>query len=157
VPASATGPSLRAPKKAKSWGPARIRRTYDALKAALRLSEVVSPDETGWRVDAERAWFRSLSESGIAMPGRSRINPTSGEGLWTPSPSTRGGLSRRGRIVLRAHGDLANCQRRRGEPLALVAERAGNDGIACSRRFRVSKPKLPIEVATAGKAAGRSG
>jgi len=31
--------------------------TYDALKAALRLSEVVTPDETGWRVDAERGWL----------------------------------------------------------------------------------------------------
>jgi len=31
--------------------------TYDALKAALRASEVVSPDETGWRVDAERGWL----------------------------------------------------------------------------------------------------
>lgn len=31
--------------------------TYEALKAALRLSAVVSPDETGWRVDAERGWL----------------------------------------------------------------------------------------------------
>jgi transposase len=31
--------------------------TYEALKAALRVSEVVSPDETGWRVDAERGWL----------------------------------------------------------------------------------------------------
>jgi len=31
--------------------------TYDALIKALRLSPVVSPDETGWRVDAERRWL----------------------------------------------------------------------------------------------------
>jgi transposase len=31
--------------------------TYEALKAALRVSSVVSPDETGWRVDAERGWL----------------------------------------------------------------------------------------------------
>jgi hypothetical protein len=31
--------------------------TYDALKAALRISAVVSPDETGWRVDAQRGWL----------------------------------------------------------------------------------------------------
>jgi transposase len=31
--------------------------TYDALKAALRISPVVTPDETGWRVDAERGWL----------------------------------------------------------------------------------------------------
>lgn len=31
--------------------------TYDALVAALRASPVVSPDETGWRVDGERGWL----------------------------------------------------------------------------------------------------
>lgn len=31
--------------------------TYDALIKALRISPVVSPDETGWRVDAERRWL----------------------------------------------------------------------------------------------------
>ncbi len=31
--------------------------TYEALKKALRASPVVSPDETGWRVDAERGWL----------------------------------------------------------------------------------------------------
>lgn len=31
--------------------------TYEALKAALRTSAVVTPDETGWRVDAERGWL----------------------------------------------------------------------------------------------------
>lgn len=31
--------------------------TYDALKAALRFSAVVTPDETGWRVDAQRGWL----------------------------------------------------------------------------------------------------
>jgi len=30
--------------------------TYEALRQALRASPVVSPDETGWRVDAERGW-----------------------------------------------------------------------------------------------------
>ena len=32
-------------------------RTYTALRQALRLSAVVSPDETGWRVDGERGWL----------------------------------------------------------------------------------------------------
>ena len=31
--------------------------TYDALLQALRASPVVSPDETSWRVDAERGWL----------------------------------------------------------------------------------------------------
>jgi transposase len=31
--------------------------TYAALLAALRASPVVSPDETGWRIDAERGWL----------------------------------------------------------------------------------------------------
>lgn len=31
--------------------------TYTALIQALRASPVVSPDETGWRVDGERAWL----------------------------------------------------------------------------------------------------
>lgn len=31
--------------------------TYDALVAALRASPVVSPDETGWRIDGERGWL----------------------------------------------------------------------------------------------------
>lgn len=31
--------------------------TYEALKQALRASAVVTPDETGWRVDAERGWL----------------------------------------------------------------------------------------------------
>jgi transposase len=31
--------------------------TYDALVAALRCSPVVSPDETGWRIDGERGWL----------------------------------------------------------------------------------------------------
>jgi transposase len=31
--------------------------TYDALLAALRVSKVVSPDETSWRIDAERGWL----------------------------------------------------------------------------------------------------
>jgi transposase len=31
--------------------------TYDALIQALRMSPIVSPDETGWRVDAERRWL----------------------------------------------------------------------------------------------------
>lgn len=31
--------------------------TYDALLAALRASKVVSPDETSWRIDAERGWL----------------------------------------------------------------------------------------------------
>ncbi len=31
--------------------------TYEALKQALRVSPVVSPDETGWRVDAQRGWL----------------------------------------------------------------------------------------------------
>ena len=31
--------------------------TYEALKQALRMSPVVSPDETGSRVDAERGWL----------------------------------------------------------------------------------------------------
>lgn len=31
--------------------------TYDALIATLRRSAVVSPDETGWRIDGERAWL----------------------------------------------------------------------------------------------------
>lgn len=31
--------------------------TYDALVAALRISPVVSPDETGWRIDGERGWL----------------------------------------------------------------------------------------------------
>jgi uncharacterized protein with von Willebrand factor type A (vWA) domain len=31
--------------------------TYDALIQALRASPVVSPDETGWRIDGERAWL----------------------------------------------------------------------------------------------------
>ncbi|MGH8979952.1 MAG: IS66 family transposase [Acidimicrobiales bacterium] len=31
--------------------------TYDALLVALRASAVVSPDETSWRIDAERGWL----------------------------------------------------------------------------------------------------
>src|SRR5579875_334745 len=31
--------------------------TYDALKTALGVSPVVTADETGWRVDAERGWL----------------------------------------------------------------------------------------------------
>jgi transposase len=31
--------------------------TYDALLSALRTSAVVSPDETSWRIDAERGWL----------------------------------------------------------------------------------------------------
>lgn len=31
--------------------------TYDALLSALRASAVVSPDETSWRIDAERGWL----------------------------------------------------------------------------------------------------
>lgn len=31
--------------------------TYDALLAALRVSPVVSPDETGWRIDGKRGWL----------------------------------------------------------------------------------------------------
>ena len=31
--------------------------TYDALLTALRVSPVVSPDETGWRIDGERGWL----------------------------------------------------------------------------------------------------
>lgn len=31
--------------------------TYDALLVALRASRVVSPDETSWRIDAERGWL----------------------------------------------------------------------------------------------------
>lgn len=31
--------------------------TYDALLQALRVSPVVSPDETGWRIDGQRAWL----------------------------------------------------------------------------------------------------
>ena len=31
--------------------------TYDALLVALRASAVVSPDETGWRIDGRRAWL----------------------------------------------------------------------------------------------------
>ncbi len=31
--------------------------TYDALLGALRASPVVSPDETGWRIDGERGWL----------------------------------------------------------------------------------------------------
>jgi len=31
--------------------------TYDALLQALRVSPVVSPDETGWRIDGERGWL----------------------------------------------------------------------------------------------------
>jgi transposase len=31
--------------------------TYDALLGALRASAVVSPDETSWRIDAERGWL----------------------------------------------------------------------------------------------------
>ncbi len=31
--------------------------TWNALRQALRASQVVSPDETGWRIDAERGWL----------------------------------------------------------------------------------------------------
>jgi transposase len=31
--------------------------TFEALRQALRMSKVVTPDETGWRVDAERGWL----------------------------------------------------------------------------------------------------
>ena len=43
------------------------RATYEALKAALRLSAVVSPDETGWRVDAQRGWLWVFVGDGVTV------------------------------------------------------------------------------------------
>lgn len=48
--------------------------TYEALKAAVRTADVVSPDETGWRVAARSAWLWTFVTTMVTVyaiePGR---------------------------------------------------------------------------------------
>jgi transposase len=45
----------------------RVEPTYEALKAELARSAVVSPDETGWRIGGERAWLWVFATAAITV------------------------------------------------------------------------------------------
>ena len=51
-----------------------LEPTYAALIEGVRASRVVAPDETGWRVDAEKAWLWAFVGAGVTVyliaPGR---------------------------------------------------------------------------------------
>jgi Transposase IS66 family len=51
-----------------------LEPTYDALVGGVRVSSVVAPDETGWRVDARKAWLWAFVGDGVTVyliaPGR---------------------------------------------------------------------------------------
>lgn len=49
-------------RQARSLGP-----TYAALCEGARASRVVAPDETGWRVDASRAWLWAFVGDGVTV------------------------------------------------------------------------------------------
>lgn len=49
-------------RQARSLGP-----TYAALCEGVRASRVVAPDETGWRVDASRAWLWAFVGDGVTV------------------------------------------------------------------------------------------
>lgn len=44
-----------------------LEPTYAALVLALRASAVVAPDETGWRVDARKAWLWAFVGDGVTV------------------------------------------------------------------------------------------
>jgi transposase len=41
--------------------------TYQALEQGVRASPVVAPDETGWRVDGQRAWLWAFVGAGVVV------------------------------------------------------------------------------------------
>lgn len=44
-----------------------LEPTYAALAEGVRASEAVAPDETGWRVDAEKAWLWAFVGDGVTV------------------------------------------------------------------------------------------
>lgn len=44
-----------------------LEPTYAALIEGVRASEVVAPDETGWRIDASKAWLWAFVGDGVTV------------------------------------------------------------------------------------------
>lgn len=44
-----------------------LEPTYRALCEGVRASSVVAPDETGWRVDASKAWLWAFVGDGVTV------------------------------------------------------------------------------------------
>ena len=101
----------------------RLEPTYQALVGGVRSSRAVAPDETGWRINGERAWLWAFAGDGVTVyliaPGRGFEHAAKilGENF-------AGVLERDGWAPYRRFGDarhqtcLAHLLRRTGELIA---------------------------------------
>ena len=100
-----------------------LEPTYAALVEGVRASEVVAPDETGWRVDAEKAWLWAFVGDGVTVyliaAGRGYDEAKSILGAYFSSALERDGWAPYRRFELASHQScLAHLLRRSGEVIA---------------------------------------
>ena len=100
-----------------------LEPTYAALVEGVRASEVVAPDETGWRVDAEKAWLWAFVGDGVTVyliaAGRGYDEAKSILGADFSGVLERDGWAPYRRFELASHQScLAHLLRRSGEMIA---------------------------------------
>jgi transposase len=100
-----------------------LEPTYGALVEGVRASAVVAPDETGWRVDASKAWLWAFVGDGVAVyliaAGRGYEQAVEVLGAEFSGTLERDGWAPYRRFTLASHQScLAHLLRRSGEMIA---------------------------------------